>query len=114
MTNNNNTATTKTSLKERINEKRAARAAAKAAKRAEFEALPLDEQEMIRSERAARGALIALTAAVGVCAAATAGAVIISAVRDDGTADGSNCDAGAGAAAGEAFGYKSCDSYGFI
>ena len=28
--------------------------------------------------------------------------------------DGCGCDAGAGAAAGESLGYKSCDSYGFI
>jgi hypothetical protein len=110
----NNTTTTKTSLKEKINAKREARAAAKAAKQAEFDALPLDEQELIKSERAARGALIALTAAVGVCAAATAGAVIVAAVRDDGSVDGSNCDAGAGAAAGESLGFSSCDSYGFI
>ncbi len=90
------------------------KAAAKAAKQAEFNALPLDEQEAIKASRTARGALIGLTVAVGVCAAATGAAVVISAVRDDGNVDGCGCDAGAGAVAGEALGFKSCDSYGFI
>lgn len=110
MTNTNNANT----IKARLQARKAARLAEKEAKQAEFNALPLDEQEAIKASRTARGALIGLTVAVGICAAATGAAVVISAVRDDGAVDGCGCDAGAGNAAGEALGFKSCDSYGFI
>lgn len=94
--------------------KKAEKAAEKAAKKAAFEALPLEEQETIKASRTARGALIGLTIAVGVCAAASGAAVLVAAVRDRETCDGTGVDAGTGAAAGEALGFSSCDSYGFI
>lgn len=102
-------------MTEKLYAKREARKAAKAAKQAEFEALSLDEQEAIKASRTASGALIGLTIAVGVCAAASGAAVLVAAVRDRDTGiDGTGCDAGAGAAAGESLGFSSCDSYGFI
>ena len=116
MANNNNTL--KTKLEARKAEKavkKAEKAAEKAAKQAAFEALPLDEQEAIKASRTARGALIGLTVAVGVCAAASGAAVLVAAVRDrDTCCDGSGVDAGTGATAGESLGFASCDSYGFI
>lgn len=95
--------------------RKAEKAAEKAAKQAAFEALPLDEQEAIKASRTARGALIGLTVAVGVCAAASGAAVLVAAVRDrDTCCDGTGIDAGTGSMAGESLGFASCDSYGFI